>query len=67
MSRWASEGRGKLAFSDNLSSAMTKKGSEAVDLFPAFAKSGGRAMDLTNRLSPEFDLKRNFLAAAQGF
>ena len=48
--------REKLASMGNLSSEMSKKGFVAVDLSSAFLKTDGSAMDLTKRLSPEFEL-----------
>ena len=62
MSRRASESRVKLPAVGNLSREMPKKGFETVDLLSAFVKPGGSAMDLTHRLSPEFDLKEELLS-----
>ena len=58
----ASEVRANSPPFDNLSSEMSKQGFGAVDLLSAFAKADGSAMDLTNRLSPEFDLKEELLS-----
>ena len=61
MSWGATEGREKLPALDNLPIDISKKGFKTADLLSAFAKSGGSAMDLTNRLPPEFDLKEELL------
>ena len=62
MSRGATEGREKLPSLENLSIELSKKGCETVDLSDAFVKLVGSAMDLSNRLSPEFDLKSELLS-----
>ena len=46
----------------NLSIELSKKGFETVDLLEAFVKPDGSAMDLTNRLSQEFDLKEELVS-----
>ena len=63
----ASEVRANSPPFDNLSSEMSKQGFGAVDLLSAFAKADGSAMDLTNRLSPEFDLKEELLSGRVKF
>ena len=51
------QGRGNLSAIEFLESEIAKKGFETADLTSAFAKPDGSQMDLTLRLSPEFDLK----------
>ena len=62
MDRGASEGREKLSSLCNLSTELPKKGFETADLFPGFVKPDGPAMDLSNRLPPEFDIKSDLLS-----
>ena len=62
MSLGATEGRDKLSSLDNLSIEIYKEGFRTFDLLSAFVKAGGSAMDLTHRLSPEFDLKEELLS-----
>ena len=55
------EGRDKLRPLDNLPGEISQPGFGTVDLLSAFVKAGGHAMDLANRLRPEFGLKEGLL------
>ena len=46
---------------DKLESELPKKGFDAVDLLPGLVNQDGCQMDLSMRLSPEFDLKSELL------
>ena len=51
----------KLPALDDQPGEISKKGFQTVDLFSAFAKAGGSAMDRDTRPSPEFNLKEELL------
>ena len=53
----AAHGRANLSAIEFLDGEIAKKAFEAVNLLSAFVKSDGSQMDLTMRLSQEFDLK----------
>ena len=62
MSRWASQGRENSHAVDKIESELPTKGFATADLLSAFLKPYGSAIDLTMRLSPEFDLKSELLS-----
>ena len=62
MSLGAKEGREKFPALYNLSIDISKKGFKTTDLLSAVLKADGSAMNLTNRLSQEFDLKDELLS-----
>ena len=62
MSRWGDGRSRKFSAMGNLSIELSKKGFETVDLLSGFVKPDGSAMDLSNRLSPEFAPKSKLLS-----
>ena len=62
MPRVAADGHVKLSAVDNTSSAIQRKGRQAVDLASAFVKPGGSQIDRDARFSPDFNLKEELLS-----